>query len=460
MHTVKISNFRCFSREQTVHLAPLTILVGENSTGKSSLLGIIRIIWSIATMTGNVPYNDTAFPFGGFNEMVSRSLPTKEDNPKFMASIDYSFSTNFEPDGEYSLKLSFQKNSYEPRISNVTIIDRTKCVSIHFDSIEDKKIEISFETPSLKLTKMGVMTNRTNMDIDILAKNLEFLLYNVLLRIDDEQETNPLNSDLSHSKGSRTNLNSEDRILLKNLIDTHLKKFRQPNRMSSLGPIRTKPERFYQRGALNEDPEGKHIPEMLANIHQSQDNWNELTQKLNFFGRNSDLFDDLRLRSTGSSESDPFSILFRLSHHGNGEDPRNWRNIIDLGFGVGQVLPIITKLHLTESDEIILMQQPEVHLHPRAQAEFGGVLCEIAGRGRMLFVETHSDYLLDRVRINIRKGLGNLRAEDVSILFFKRIGEVAKIHSLKLDDHGNIVDAPDEYMDFFIKEGNDLLGLS
>ena len=460
MHTVKISNYRCFSQEQTAHLAPLTILVGENSTGKSSLLGIIRIIWSIATMTGNVPYNDTAFPFGGFNDMVSSSLLTKQDSPKFMASIDYSASTNCKSDGEYSLKLSFQNHIYEPRISNVTIIDRTKCVSLHFDAIEDKKIEISIETPSRKLTKMGTMTNRTNMDIDILAKNLDFLLYNVLLSLEDEQETNQLNTDPSDPKGSETNLNSEDRILLKNLIDTHLKKFRQPIRMNSMGPIRTKPERFYQRSALNEDPEGKHIPEMLANISRSQDKWNALTKKLNIFGRKSGLFDDLCLRSPGSSESDPFSILFMLSHHGNGEDSQNWRNIIDLGFGVGQVLPIITELHLTASDEIILMQQPEVHLHPRAQAEFGGVLCEVAGPGRMLFVETHSDYLLDRVRINIRKGLGNLRAKDVSILFFRRIGEVAKIHSMKLDDYGNIVDAPDEYMDFFIREGNDLLGLS
>ena len=76
----------------------------------------------------------------------------------------------------------------------------------------------------------------------------------------------------------------------------------------------------------------------------------------------------------------------------------------------------------------------------------------------MLFVETHSDYLLDRVRISVRKGLGNLKANDVSILFFKRVGEAANIYSMKLDKYGNIVDAPNEYMDFFIKEGNDLLG--
>ena len=332
-------------------------------------------------MTGNVSYNDAAFPFGGFNDMVSHLPQSSYGNPKFTASIDYSSDADSVSNEEYSFKVSFQNHIYEPRVSNVAIINNTKRVSLHFDAIEDKKIKILIETPFQNLTNMGTITNKTNMDIDILAKDLEFILYTVLQRLENEQETNPSNTNLSNSKKKKKNLNTKERALLKSLINTYLKEFRQPIRMNSMEPIRTKPKRFYERTVMSEDPEGKHIPEVLANINRSKKEWITLTRKLNLFGKKSGLFEDFCLRSPGSSESDPFSILFKISNQESGEDLQNWHNIMDLGFGVGQILPIITELHADTNNKIILMQQPEVHLHPRAQAEFGSVLCEIAGRG-------------------------------------------------------------------------------
>ena len=101
---------------------------------------------------------------------------------------------------------------------------------------------------------------------------------------------------------------------------------------------------------------------------------------------------------------------------------------------------------------MFLLQQPEVHLHPSAQAALGTLFCGIASWQRQLIVETHSDHLLDRVRMDVRDRATNLKPEDVSILYFEPNGLDVKIHSLTLDDNGNVLNAPLGYRQFFMEE--------
>ena len=101
---------------------------------------------------------------------------------------------------------------------------------------------------------------------------------------------------------------------------------------------------------------------------------------------------------------------------------------------------------------MFLLQQPEVHLHPSAQAALGSLLCQVAGKEHQIVVETHSDHLMDRVRMDVRDGESDLTPDDVSILYFERGGLDVKIHSLRIDEEGNILDAPDGYRSFFMEE--------
>ena len=81
------------------------------------------------------------------------------------------------------------------------------------------------------------------------------------------------------------------------------------------------------------------------------------------------------------------------------------------------------------------------------------------GRKCKLIVETHSDYILDRVRMDVRDKKTDLKPEDVSILFFEP-GELdVKIHSIRLDEQGNVLDAPEGYRDFFMAETRRSIGL-
>ena len=73
-------------------------------------------------------------------------------------------------------------------------------------------------------------------------------------------------------------------------------------------------------------------------------------------------------------------------------------------------------------------------------------------------IETHSDYIIDRVRISVRDKI--LKPKDVSILYFDpgKTGSAVTIHNIKMDKQGNLVNAPPSYRDFFMKETDKLLG--
>jgi len=130
--------------------------------------------------------------------------------------------------------------------------------------------------------------------------------------------------------------------------------------------------------------------------------------------------------------------------------------LIDVGYGVSQALPIIVDI-LQSTSGLFLIQQPEVHLHPQAQAALGSLFAKQAGRKRKLLIETHSDHLVDRIRMEVRDG--TLNPSDVSLLYFERLKHGSLIHNLELDKNGSITNPPPGYRQFFMNEERSLLGV-
>ena len=177
--------------------------------------------------------------------------------------------------------------------------------------------------------------------------------------------------------------------------------------------------------------------------------WTSLHDGLVRFGRESGLFSNIKVKRHGRQMSDPFQlqVKVRTGPHAN---------IMDVGYGISQSLPILVDL-MHEEQSVFLLQQPEVHLHPRGQAALASLFIESCKkRGNRFLVETHSDYIVDRVRILVRKG--ELEASDVSVLYFEPKGNAVTIHNMTLDQDGNLVDTPEGYRDFFLKETDRLLG--
>ena len=199
------------------------------------------------------------------------------------------------------------------------------------------------------------------------------------------------------------------------------------------------------------------MPTYLASISgRKKKEWESLRNALESFGQESGLFDEIDIKLLGKTEGSPFQVQIRkFGHRLKGVK----RNLIDVGYGVSQALPLLTELLRKDETSMFLLQQPEVHLHPSAQAALGSLFCRIAAQGRQLIVETHSNYILDRVRMDIRDRKTDLNPEDVSILFFES-GELdVTIHSLRLDENGNVLDAPPGYGQFFVDETRRSIGI-
>jgi len=178
--------------------------------------------------------------------------------------------------------------------------------------------------------------------------------------------------------------------------------------------------------------------------------WKALQSALSEFGSGAGLFDGIEIVNKGKKESDPFQIGVKSGGR--------VFNMIDVGYGVSQAVPILVNtIQRSSPAEFFLLQQPEVHLHPRAQAELGSFFATQIGRQRQFVIETHSDHLVDRIRMEVRRK--QLKPEDVSLLYFERNRHGATIHNLALDNDGSIMDPPPGYRQFFLNEERYLLGI-
>ena len=166
---------------------------------------------------------------------------------------------------------------------------------------------------------------------------------------------------------------------------------------------------------------------------------------------------------------------YYLSKVSFGKDTANGFKPQNVGFGISYILPILVTLLTARSGNILIIENPEAHLHPRGQAEIGKLIAEVVSQGVQVFVETHSDHLINGIRVAVKKGL--VKPEDVNIAFFERkphdVDEVTwtvetrnglqkcvakkcegnhteiytEVHNIKIDENGSLSENPADFMD-------------
>lgn len=130
---------------------------------------------------------------------------------------------------------------------------------------------------------------------------------------------------------------------------------------------------------------------------------------------------------------------------------------IHVGFGLTQVLPIIIAALSTAKEDILLIENPEVHLHPAGQALMGQFLAEVASAGVQVIIETHSDHVLNGVRRFVKSG--RIKSEQLAIHFFRpNANSLDQVVSPQMDATGNIDSWPDGFFDQFDKDMNHFAG--
>ena len=121
----------------------------------------------------------------------------------------------------------------------------------------------------------------------------------------------------------------------------------------------------------------------------------------------------------------------------------------NVGFGISYALPVIVSLLNFKKDKIVIIENPEAHIHPRGQAEMGRLIALAAAAGMQLFVETHSDHIVNGIRVAVKENLIN--AENVNISYFSRqtteIEQFCRIQNIRVDRTGELSDYPIDFMD-------------
>jgi len=435
MKRIVVENFRCFHERQEPRMAPLTLLVGENSTGKTSFLALTRALWDVAFLQTVPNFKEEPYDLGSYDEIAHYRGGRSGRAPQFKAG--------FNLDDIYDFQVIFQRGKTAPIVAGRRLSHKEMWV-------EEQQNMSRLQDRYGKIREWEIPSNRY-MFYDSEARDRLVPLGSLCNRI------------IWNSEEAGSELKVSDRVFHPMTRDFFwVRRFERPRALSHTrrcyagAPIRFKPRRTYDPSSQRQDPEGEYIPMLLASMDfRGEKDWDRLKGAIENFGKDAGLFGELSIRRLGKKETDPFQLQVRKF---GSKSKGPMRNLIDVGYGVSQVLPVITEL-LRHDAPMFLMQQPEVHLHPRAQAALGSQFCKIAGPKRQLVVETHSDHILDRVRMDIRDGKSELKPEDVSILYFERKDLDVKIHSIGLDEEGNILNAPPSYRKFFMEEVNRRLKL-
>lgn len=440
---IKLRSFRCFRETPWVTVRPLTLLIGANSSGKSSFLAATRYLLNSLSGSASASFNQDPFFLGAYDQ-IAHFRGGKAGRAR-------------------SFELGIEIDSNFGRPSSRTMVPSVLEVVLHFASSSGQPVNcgasISHEKTRL-LAEFGAHTRITLTDPD----TQQLALFDEISR----DETFNLDrftfdnlkyvlADLGMfsrqaRRGEKEDKQSENEPLRRGTVRAEQigRQLRTLSNRLSRGvvagaPVRTKPERIYQPIEETTSTEGSHIPLVLARMKGTNAvEWERLKDALDKFGRAAGLFDDITIKRLGKNISDPFQVFLKT----NGPSS----NLIDVGYGVSQVLPLVTELLRETRRRVFLYQQPEVHLHPSAQAQLGSFLAEtVAQRNHTLIVETHSDYIVDRVRMDVRDA-NVLSPRDVMILYFERDGLDTSVHEITLDEQGHLLNAPPGYRGFFVRE--------
>ena len=138
------------------------------------------------------------------------------------------------------------------------------------------------------------------------------------------------------------------------------------------------------------------------------------------------------------------------------EDGRPSINLADVGFGVSQVLPVIVALLQAPPGSLVILEHPEIHLHPKVQSELADLLIEVASAGEIqILVESHSEHLLARIQRRIAeysRGDDGLAPEDVRLYFCEQEQGKSKLTPLEMQPSGVITNWPDDFFGDILEE--------
>jgi predicted ATPase len=418
---ISVRGYKSLSEECSIEIRPLTILAGANSSGKSSIMQPLLLMKQTLEATydpGALLLNGPNVQFTFAEQLLSRI--SKEENSHTLA-------IKIELDHEKTLKNIFKKNSGQ--------------------SIEIDTEEISMENgmPLVVSSKMSP-DELLSLSKTILERQSQFELMKGFIQffqgekaeLKIHRERCFLNFDYSYKR-------EESQLNLYNSLP-YISLFKQEIRHFIHVPgLRNNPERTYPVTAFGREFPGR-FEDYVASV---VNHWKTIEDQ-----RVEDLEKALMTLGLTSRidarQVNDVQIELRVNRLPASNDISDMVSIADVGIGVSQVLPVLVALLVAEPGQLVYLEQPEIHLHPRAQVGLAEVLANAANRGVRVVLETHSELLLLAIQSLVAEG--SLSSEKVKLHWFTRRKDgVTKVSSAELDEAGAFGDWPEDFGDVSMK---------
>jgi hypothetical protein len=205
-----------------------------------------------------------------------------------------------------------------------------------------------------------------------------------------------------------------------------------------LGPLRRKPERDYvwnksKPGEVGSDGH-RAIDVLLASALMKGEDQNRIIEGVSKWLVRMKVADKLEVKQLGRS------TRYEVVIHRDGVEA----NLRDVGIGISQVLPVLTIAYFVPGGSTIMLEEPEIHLHPLAQSILAELFVDVSKERNVQFiVETHSEHLFRRMQTLIAKQ--QITRKDAAMYFVERDGKAARMRPLDLDDFGRVKNWPEGF---------------
>lgn len=453
---LRMANFRCFS-EAELRMAPITLVTGANSAGKTSLFAPLLAAAQTDGTPAMLSPNGRHIQMGDFVDMVHRHQKAQD--------IRFGFDAAVSSDEVISIDSTFDFNPQErtPRLKELSIrgayfsIEIERRVKEYVGSYEIRPQESEHFRRMRNDRRLAAFREMLRMTHDALTKDKGPDKSEAEDAPSPQEPTDDLVlagsitfAEPRHFQTSILDYTASNidevlvRMTLSGQIDSLANFFRES--VGHIDSFRLAPQRTYyesSRASVKISRYGDNCVEQMSRWEaENAPEAAELRKHLKELG----VLADFKIRRLRGG---------RLELAGKPKTSAVMTSLTDLGFGTSQVLPVLVAINQLEPGSLFSVSQPETHLHPEVQARLANYFVRLTKERNMSFVvETHSEYLINRLRLLVAKR--EIAQEDVSVVYVTNSGTEATVCPLELRSDGSIDGAPVDFFETYMMDVMDL----
>jgi len=433
--SLRIQNFKSWRDTGSVRLAPLTVIFGANSAGKSSLGHLLLALKQTALSTDrkralNLGDATTLIDLGTFADCLhahnlgqTLGFDISWKLPKEMDVLDFVNQEAFHGDSlDLRVTLAADRRTQQPRTT-----------ALRYQLLAAGNVTLTAEVSRTDSGKFELKSEPFRL---VKTQGRQWPV--------EEPEKFYRLSEASIARFQNAGF----------LTDFALDTEAVLRRITYLGPLREHPRRIYQWSGDTPEDVGQRGQFAIAAILAAEGEGRKLNrgprQSLKSFAefiaawmKDIGVIDSFTVNPVAEGRKE-YEVL--LKTHASAPEVK----ITDVGFGVSQVLPVLVEAFYCPSDSTVWMEQPEIHLHPQVQAELADVFISAiqareSGKPRntQLIIESHSEHFLNRLQRRVAER--KVEPKDVAVYFARRVADATELEPLRLNSYGEIENWPQNF---------------